>query len=173
MYDAVWLYARVLDSLIRKDKSLVQVNGEKSKIVSNFSLSGFALWWHNGRICIWDEKARLHWSVWQVASTMIWNFKWLLENNLLFNSSWQTTPNTTYLSYLYPTHPWSFRVNFHSGHSRLSEIRIMQVCKKHCQRHNGPEGWVHLAKVTSEGHITSSNTNLDHISSSESPLSVN
>ena len=36
MYDAVWLYARVLDSLIRKDKSLVQVNGEKSKIVSNF-----------------------------------------------------------------------------------------------------------------------------------------
>ena len=133
MYDAVWLYARVLDSLIRKDKSLVQVNGEKSKIVSNFPLSGFALWWHNGRICIWDEKARLHWSVWQVASTMIWNFKWLLENNLLFNSSWQTTPNTTYLSYLYPTHPWSFRVNFHSGHSRLSEIRIMQVCKKNWQ----------------------------------------
>ena len=43
VYDAVWLYARVLDSLIRKDKSLVQVNGEKSKIVSNFSLPGFAL----------------------------------------------------------------------------------------------------------------------------------
>ena len=43
MYDAVWLYARVLDSLIRKDKSLVQVNGEKSKMVSNFSLPGFAL----------------------------------------------------------------------------------------------------------------------------------
>ena len=27
---------------------------------------------------------------------------------------------------------------------------------KHCQRHNGPEGWVHLTKVTSWGHITSS-----------------
>ena len=35
---------------------------------------------------------------------------------------------------------------------------------KHCQRHNGPEGWVHLTKVTPWGHITSSNTNLDQIS---------
>ena len=34
---------------------------------------------------------------------------------------------------------------------------------KHCQRHNGPEGWVHLIKVTTWGHITSSNTNLDRI----------
>ena len=34
---------------------------------------------------------------------------------------------------------------------------------KHCQRHNGPEGWVHLIKVTTWGHITSSNTNLDQI----------
>ena len=40
---------------------------------------------------------------------------------------------------------------------------------KHCQRHNGPEGWVHLAKVTSWGYIT----NLDHILSSESRLSIN
>ena len=30
---------------------------------------------------------------------------------------------------------------------------------KHCQRHNGPEGWVYFAKVSSWGHITSSNTN--------------
>ena len=44
--------------------------------------------------------------------------------------------------------------------------------EKHCQRHNGPEGWVHLAKVASWGHITTSNTNLDHISSSESRLSI-
>ena len=35
---------------------------------------------------------------------------------------------------------------------------------KHCQRHNGPEGWV---------HITSSNTNLDEISSSEFWPSIN
>ena len=100
VYDAVWLYARVLDSLIRKDKSLVQVNGEESKIVSNFSLPGSTLWWHDGRICSWDEKARLYWSVWQVGSTMIWNLKWFL-----FDSGWQTTPPTTYLSYLCPTHP--------------------------------------------------------------------
>ena len=41
---------------------------------------------------------------------------------------------------------------------------------KHCQRHNGPEDWVHLTKVTSWGHITNSNTNLDQISFSESRL---
>ena len=35
---------------------------------------------------------------------------------------------------------------------------------KYCQRHNRPEGWV---------HITSSNTNLDQISSSESRPSIN
>ena len=34
---------------------------------------------------------------------------------------------------------------------------------KHCQRHNGPEGWV---------KITSSYTNLDHISSSQSRPSI-
>ena len=44
--------------------------------------------------------------------------------------------------------------------------------QKHCQRHNGPRGWVHLAKVFSWSHITNSNTNLGHISSSESRLSI-
>ena len=39
----------------------------------------------------------------------------------------------------------------------------MTLYYKHCQRHNGPEDWVHLTKVTSWGHITSSNTNVDHI----------
>ena len=39
--------------------------------------------------------------------------------------------------------------------------------------HNGPEGWVQLTKVTSLCHITSSNKNLDQISSSESPSSIN
>ena len=37
---------------------------------------------------------------------------------------------------------------------------------KHCQRHNGSEGWVLVTKVTSFGHFTSSQTNLDQISSS-------
>ena len=31
---------------------------------------------------------------------------------------------------------------------------------KHCQRHNGPQGWVLVTKVTSLGHIKSSQTNL-------------
>ena len=50
---------------------------------------------------------------------------------------------------------------------------IIAIIDKHCQRHNGPEGWVHLAKVTSWGHIRNSNISLDHISSSESRLSIN
>ena len=41
----------------------------------------------------------------------------------------------------------------------LSNVSHQQQNLKHCQRHNGPEGWV---------HITSSNTNLDQISFSES-----
>ena len=36
--------------------------------------------------------------------------------------------------------------------------------RKHCQRHNGPVGWVLLTKVTSLGHITSSFTNLEQTS---------
>ena len=38
---------------------------------------------------------------------------------------------------------------------------------KHCQRHNGPEDWVLLTKVTYFSHITRSNTKFDQISSSE------
>ena len=42
--------------------------------------------------------------------------------------------------------------------------RCFQLAKafelKHCQRHNGPEGWVLLTKVTSLGHITNSYANL-------------
>ena len=45
--------------------------------------------------------------------------------------------------------------------------------KKHCQRHNGPEDWVHLDKVASRSHIRSSNINLDHISPSKSQISIN
>ena len=45
--------------------------------------------------------------------------------------------------------------------------------KKHCQRHNGPEGWVHLTKATPLYYISSSKTNLGQISSSESRPSIN
>ena len=46
-------------------------------------------------------------------------------------------------------------------HLKLSYNHVLSL--KHCQRHNGPEGWV---------LITSSNTNLDQISSSESRPSI-
>ena len=49
----------------------------------------------------------------------------------------------------------------------------LSLFSKHCQRYNGPEGWVHLIKVTSSGHITSSNTNIESKSKSESRLSIN
>ena len=41
------------------------------------------------------------------------------------------------------------------------------ITVKHCQRHNGPEDWVLLTKVTYFSHITRSNTKFDQISSSE------
>ena len=47
------------------------------------------------------------------------------------------------------------------------------IMRKHCQRHNGPEGWVQLTKATWLGHIRSSKKNLDQISSSEYRPSIN
>ena len=46
----------------------------------------------------------------------------------------------------------------------LQQMRRKAYDKKHCQRHNEPEGWV---------HITSSYTNLDQISISETSLNLN
>ena len=51
-----------------------------------------------------------------------------------------------------------------SSHWHLSH-RNLRNNKKHCQRHNGPEGWVHITR--------SQFTNLDHITISESRLSIN
>ena len=48
-------------------------------------------------------------------------------------------------------------------------LKMPNAFIKHCQRHNGPEGWVLLTKVTSLGHITSSYTNLDQTSSESWP----
>ena len=47
-----------------------------------------------------------------------------------------------------------------------AQVRLdVEIMNKHCQRHNGPEGWVLLTKVTSLGRITNSYTNLDQTSS--------
>ena len=73
-----------------------------------------------------------------------------------------------------PLRRWRVLGEIESDESKYdTKVKIYQNVKydlKHCQRHNGPEVWIHLAKVTSCGHITSSNTNLDHMPSSESQL---
>ena len=53
--------------------------------------------------------------------------------------------------------------------ARAAVRKKMGFCRKHCQRHNGPKGWVLLTKVSSLGHITSSYTNLDQTSSETRP----
>ena len=47
-----------------------------------------------------------------------------------------------------------------------SIMRAHSPFLKHCQRHNGPKGWVLVTKLTSLGHITRFQTNLDPSSSS-------
>jgi len=51
---------------------------------------------------------------------------------------------------------WSIRVP-----GKKSVLTIFDA--KHCQRHNGTEGWVLLTKVSSLGRIANSYTNLDQI----------
>ena len=65
-------------------------------------------------------------------------------------------------------HMQSTKIEYiHGNKTELSSGR--KECRKHCQRHNGPEGWVHHTKVTCLGHITSSYTNLDQTSSESHP----
>ena len=47
------------------------------------------------------------------------------------------------------------------SNGKLSKITRLVSFSKHCQRHNGPEGWVLRIKVTSLGQITSSYKTLD------------
>ena len=76
------------------------------------------------------------------------------------------------------------RPSAYRGSSVGSQVRIESILdvikypalilkEKHCQRHSRPEGWVLVTKVKSLGHITSSQTNLDQISSSRSRPSSN
>ena len=85
------------------------------------------------------------------------------DNYQIWNRQFLIPLGVTVAAYgLISTHLWG------TGHIGAA-TQQQQVRNKHCQRHNGPEGWVHLAKVTSWGHIT----DLDHILSSESWLSIN
>ena len=89
-----------------------------------------------------------------------WQYHFIQHN-------WWSWQRRSVLSRFMPSESWSI------CDWNLKKDNQKEDLVKHCQRHNGPEGWVHLAKVTSCSHITSSNTNLDHISSSESRLSIN
>ena len=62
-----------------------------------------------------------------------------------------------------------FQLNHFLYPLKIRVSTLHRFFHKHCQRHNGPEGWVLLTKVTSLGHITSSNTNLDQTSSESRP----
>ena len=55
------------------------------------------------------------------------------------------------------TGPWKLRRHYtpncisltaHSWSPALKSRVLLKLRIKHCQRHNGPEGWVHLSKVT-------------------------
>ena len=63
---------------------------------------------------------------------------------------------------------WSWLVNICLSLSQAWGICfiILHANKKHCQRHNGPEGWVLLTKVTR------SYINLDQISKSQPSISI-
>ena len=95
------------------------------------------------------------------------NFYKTIEN---FDIHFFTSSSTTIASNFMP---WNLRTYKKTLTSAGVFKCALIVKNKHCQRRNGPEGWVHLAKVTSWCHITSSNTNIDHISSSEFWLSIN
>ena len=56
------------------------------------------------------------------------------------------------------------QLNFDIIPSPNINIRI-----KHCQRHNGPEGWVLVTKVMYLGHITNYHTNLEQTTSESRP----
>ena len=86
---------------------------------------GLALKTNNGRVCVWDKEAGLYRSIWQV----LFPFQncWLMIL-LLFGRS-----DAYVFIFIVPVienDKIFVRVNFNSGHSRLSEIRIMQVWSK-------------------------------------------
>ena len=110
--------------------------------------------------------------------------------------------NITFNNITYPKFPFSILIAFHLTVSQLYSIsgqvgsfvadqQVENMCLedqslfcKHCciilviQRINIAQGktdrgWVPLTKVTSIGHITSSNTNLDQIPSSDYGPSIN
>ena len=82
---------------------------------------------------------------WTFASSFLWRFLYQRGREQEIDNIWRLGKNTQ-------------RRSWKDGEMR-----------KHCQRHNGPEGWVLLIKLTSFGHMTSFYTNLDQTSSESWP----
>ena len=59
------------------------------------------------------------------------------------------------------------KLQFNQTDHFILQQQLLKVILKHCQRHNGPEDWVLLTKVTYFSHIIRSNTKFDQISSSK------
>ena len=97
---------------------------------------------------LFDQPQYLLWEAWSLIS-------WGEDAHFLQMIS--STHRTTSLRE-------SFLVSVHWCIPSTIEEGITNPNFKHCQRHNGPEGWI---------HITTSNTNLDQISSSESRPRLN
>ena len=127
------------------------------------STMGFCKWLHWYTLHCWLAKIT-------IAITIIWMTSWLSSPpygwyHWLVLSSWISWED--------------LQVAGETGGIAPSMLPLWSkdqddsVDSKHCQRHNGPEDWVDLTKVTSWGHITNSNTNLDQSSFSESRPSIN
>ena len=111
---------------------------------------------------------KYHMSAFLAQSCSLWLYLWLSPSlwlwlTLTHSGSLSSAITRSLLgslrrSCVAPVYPELLRCNS-DGEPPDLERKV----KKHCQRHNGPEGWV---------HITSSYTNLDQISISESRLII-
>ena len=99
----------------------------------------------------WRRYSARTWLTWE---TLMRNINWPRANLLKVFS-----PKCIHTT---PCHPYSRLCHWSTScgqqhqcrrqiHPPAPSIKVkIKITKKHCQRHNGPEGWVHLAKVISQ-----------------------
>ena len=101
--------------------------------------------WHGWHVCC------IGYALWNWFISAIWQFKYLTCFDI-FLCWWCNQMSCKFFD---PNHSFSLLHCISANRFPLSGK------SEHCQRHNGPEGWVLVTKVTSLGHITSSQTNLN------------
>ena len=141
------------------------------------SLSG-SIWWEEEKwIWKWINIIMRGFTLWVdlTVRDVCWNKIYgccRLIFGVIWNYHFRSTVSVTVERYVSVVHPRHWLVSFWIiKHEVWRESWIIEkiispdscqlfwdchINLKHCQRHNGPKGWV---------HITSSNTNLDQISS--------